>query len=120
MSQSEITRKTTEVFVDGKVVKRWDIVQQLKTSPYWRSFGLVYLGAALASFACATYWDGVDALSEFRRKNPDATREDEWRAARNGCTKHMWGNAWDAIVIPFSLISRIFPALVMLTNPRSN
>jgi hypothetical protein len=87
-----------------------------KMNPLAKKALICYGSIMLCCYASYNYSDGVNALKKIREKNPNSNYEDEWKAIRNGINSYE--NFWDAMWFPFSITSKIMPAIIMTIHKK--
>lgn len=104
---------------DSGAVARWNFIRRMSPA---RKIGLLIYGLlASGTFCSHTYNDGKQALVKRRlsriSKGQETEPDDqEWLVVKEACSENMWDNFWCATFFPASMISNMFPSLVLWWN----
>lgn len=123
------TIKTSETYKDGmKIIERLNIVRNWKTMTKTSKYAIIgYCMGFVATLSFYTYNDGKKALLNKRLEDAKNNRiindsntiyEEEWIAVKEGCKKNRMHNFFSSLVFPASLISEIFPSIIMRINKK--
>ena len=123
------TEKVITKEIKGKdgltIIEKINIIQKWsKMSTIQKLLLGSYGSSIIASFSFSTYHDGRDALIKRReervkntQKNIDNIAEDDWRAAKYGCTQNIGSNFIESVFFPIMWTARVIPKLVLFLNP---
>ncbi len=86
--------------------------------PY-TALALVYGTLVSVSFFYNTYQDGKAGLAEYRRalRHHGQQHPNEFAAIKSAMSCKMFNNLFNAIVVPFSFATDIFPYVIIKLNP---
>ncbi len=112
---------TKLVSPDGKT--HYEKITQIKTywnnmNPYMKRGLICYSSLTFICYAIYSYQDGKQALFNIRNKNPSCSSSDEWKAIRFGIKS--LDNFVSALFFPFSIASKVMPAVILFMNPKSS
>lgn len=87
----------------------------------WRTqamFGL-YLLIVFLMFLASTWTDGVAALYDVRRSQPNLEAYEEVSKVRVAIAKRFWPNFLEALFVPYSFASNAVPRLIVTLHPKT-
>jgi len=115
----KLTTSNNSYIKDGKkFFERTIIVETWNNLNPKVKFSLgAYVCISIMSYCFMSYHDSKDALYTYKTSK-DVTPIGKWNAVKFGASKNMYENMVSSFLLPYTVISKIIPSLVLYFNDK--